>query len=340
MTKILITGSSGFIGGHVCLSMLKNIEDIQIIAVDKIMFDNNEYFLKHLYNRFHENIWDRFKFYKLDLSESNFEDLIDYSSIDYIIHLASPVGVNNILDNQNSTEEALKINLNIKKVAKKYNIPVIFTSSSEIYGENINIDENSCSSISVAGKSKRGGYAAQKLVSEYLFNDIPGITYRLFNITGAGHKNMVLSKMVQSVKDNSIFKITNSHRIFTNVKDLCDNIMMEVNNFLKHDTIASTRVYINFGFPYINIDELSQEYVRLTNIPYLLNELLIKYNIDKKVKDEYVYKVYDEEIMKRILLNNDKTLVYDIFKDLNYTEYLENILEDILIEEFKLERIN
>lgn len=341
MNKILITGSSGFIGGHICLTLLKN-ENISIVAIDKNLFDNNEYFLKHIYNDFNIGIWNRFKFYKLDLSESNFEDLIDYSNIDYIIHLASPVGVTNILDNYNSTEESLRINLNIKQVAKKYNIPVIFTSSSEIYGENINIDENSYSRIPTAEKSKRGGYAAQKLVSEYLFNDIPGVTYRLFNITGSGHKNMVLSKMVQSVKNDSIFKITNSHRIFTNVKDLCKMINIEIKNRIrinKHK-LSSTRAYINFGFPYINIDTISQDYVNLTNIPSLLNELLIKYNIDKKVKDEYVLNFYNEEIMERILLYNDKIIINDLFKDLNYTEYLKNILEDILIEEFDLIKKN
>lgn len=77
---------------------------------------------------------------KVEIIECNVEniDIDKIKRVDYIIHAASPANptafdidpIGTIHANVNGTENMLKL-------AKKYNVPIVFTSSCEIYGENI-----------------------------------------------------------------------------------------------------------------------------------------------------------------------------------------------------------
>lgn len=166
MKNILITGANGFLGR----TLLEELEylDYNVIGVD-------------LNNSNNKNI------FKMDLNEYSYEleKLID--NCDVIYHLASPVGTK-ILDSnyKKSILDMFTINKNIFELAEKYNKKVIFTSSSEVFGECKNVKEDD--DLKINQKGLRGSYATNKLLSEFLIKSytFPYIIIRPFNIIGKG----------------------------------------------------------------------------------------------------------------------------------------------------------
>ena len=88
--KYLVTGAAGFIGFHLCQSLLQNDKNVR--GIDDI---NNYYDVKLKRDRLKNlNKFKKFKFKKLDIS--NFKNLKKtFSSFkpDVVIHLAAQAGV-------------------------------------------------------------------------------------------------------------------------------------------------------------------------------------------------------------------------------------------------------
>jgi UDP-glucose 4-epimerase len=204
--KILITGSSGFLGNYLC----KNLIGQKITGVDKSIncMDGCDYFFTNLLK-----------------NSTELENII--SGIDLVIHLASPVGVENIDKNSYSfLNEMLKINLNLFNLVSKYNKKIIFFSTSEVYLNNSNAKEDHNLTIGSPNKL-RWGYASGKLTSEFLCKSLckNNIIVRPFNITGVGDNKGVLYNFMNSIKNNrniTIHGSGNQIRAFCDIKDLCN----------------------------------------------------------------------------------------------------------------------
>ena len=116
--KILITGGTGFIGSNIT-NRLKKDNDVTVFDLKEP--DNNE-----------------LKFLKGSINEySDVENAIN--DFDVVIHLAASLGVINTEENPVST---LDTNIfgtrNVLEACRKSNVKkIIFSSSSEIYGEPI-----------------------------------------------------------------------------------------------------------------------------------------------------------------------------------------------------------
>lgn len=128
MKTILITGGAGFIGTNLTKQLLK--ENHKVLAVDNMVTSgegNIQQFEKH----------SNFTFIKHDIYKPFPKTLISQlSSLNSIYHLACPTGVTNL---GKLAEEMLYTcaygTSNILDLAKKYNANVVFTSSSEVYGD-------------------------------------------------------------------------------------------------------------------------------------------------------------------------------------------------------------
>lgn len=203
--KILITGSSGFLGSHLC----KNLNSFyDITGIDKTV-----------------NCLDNCKQFFTDITKKNTELSKIISDVDLVIHLASPVGIDTI-DKNSSTflEEMLKINLNIFNLVKAYNKKIIFFSTSEVYLNTKDGIETDNLTIGTPDKL-RWGYASGKLTSEFLCKSLckNNIIIRPFNITGQGDNKGVLYKFISSIKkckDILIHGNGKQQRTFCDIRDL------------------------------------------------------------------------------------------------------------------------
>lgn len=124
MQKVLVTGGAGFIGSHLCQSLLE--KEFEVICIDNLSTGSEKNIEPLLLN-------PNFKFIKADIVKPIESDL---TGVSYIFHLASPASP---IDYQDLPEETLSVNslgtLNILNLAKDLNSKVLIASTSEIYGD-------------------------------------------------------------------------------------------------------------------------------------------------------------------------------------------------------------
>lgn len=207
--NILITGGFGFIGSHLSKKLSKLGHKI--------------------------TIWDIVD----DINDTQFNDfqIIDLSSTidlrksyDLVYHLASPIGVKNIIENSNETLiKSLKINMNIHTLCSRYNIPIIYASSSEVFGS-ATINTDSDYSIKKITDSPRWSYAASKVTGECLFHtaNYPSSIIRFFNVVGPGQitDGMVIPTFIEACKKNeNMYLIENGIRNYCDIRDAINQII-------------------------------------------------------------------------------------------------------------------
>tara|TARA_Y100001958_G_scaffold143930_1_gene121332 strand:- start:718 stop:1704 length:987 start_codon:yes stop_codon:yes gene_type:complete len=225
LKKVLITGGAGFIGSNLIKKLISNGTE-HICIIDD--FSTGKL----------ENIEAYVDKNKVNLVNKRVEDCDNLDSllvdIDFCFHLAAGVGVKYIMDN---VSKALLTNIEgthkIIESCKKNNVPILITSTSEVYGvsEDPVWTEESKSLIGPPTKL-RWSYAASKLIDEFLalseYNDgnLKPIIVRLFNIIGKNQLSeygMVVPKFIEAaLRDEPILIHGNGNqtRSFTWVDDV------------------------------------------------------------------------------------------------------------------------
>ncbi len=222
--NILITGGAGFIGSHLAEKLLSLGEDVFVL---------DDLSTGSLKNISHLKKNSNFHFIKGSVIEKNkLEKLI--AKTDQTYHLAAAVGVKTIM------EKPLASLLNnllgaevVFEAAAKRNIPVLFTSTSEVYGKNTNIPFSEDSDrIYGSAYNARWGYGMSKGVDEFLalayFREkkLPVVTVRLFNVIGprqTGVYGMVVPRFVKqaiSGQPITVFGDGSQTRCFGNIDDV------------------------------------------------------------------------------------------------------------------------
>lgn len=116
--NILVTGGAGFIGTNMCLNLLDKGHNI--FCIDNLMV-NNKPFINH----------PNFTFIKADVIDS-----INFLKIDQIYHLACPASpLIYQKDPIHTIQTCVQGTINMCEIARKNKCPILFTSTSEIYGE-------------------------------------------------------------------------------------------------------------------------------------------------------------------------------------------------------------
>ena len=126
MKKVIITGGAGFIGSNLAIKLLE--EDIEKVLIIDDLSTGTESNLKNILVE-----------EKVEFINSKIEDISDLYSVfdgyDFCYHLAAGVGVQYIIDN---LSESLMTNIlathKVLEVCQDKNIPVLLTSTSEVYG--------------------------------------------------------------------------------------------------------------------------------------------------------------------------------------------------------------
>ncbi len=185
--KVLITGGGGFIGSYVVKELL--LRDCEVVIYDIV----GDPVVRHKGVKYvHGTILDKFTMCK------------HIRGCDAVLHLAALLGVRRVAQEQ---LRCLSINIegtvNVLEACINEKIPyVLFTSSSEIYGDASSM--NSKKMICEEGIwNPKSNYAISKLVGEkYIkaFQQEYGIDYniiRFFNVYGPGQTNeFVIPKFI------------------------------------------------------------------------------------------------------------------------------------------------
>lgn len=226
--RILVTGGAGFVGSHLIDKLLD--EGHTLIALDNISTGRIENLAGA---RNHSN----FEYVEGSVLNQNLlEELISRS--DYIFHLAAAVGVFNIVQ---KPLDSLLINIrgteNVLELANKYKIPVLITSSSEVYGKNTK-DSLSENDDRIIGSPTvlRWSYSEAKAIDEslamayFVEHKLPIRIVRFFNTVGprqVGNYGMVVPRFISMALNNepiTIYGDGTQTRCFGHILDVTEGL--------------------------------------------------------------------------------------------------------------------
>jgi len=232
--EIVITGVAGFIG----YAVAKRLLDLgyTVVGIDNL----NDYYdvsLKEYRLKILRYYADKFIFYKKDIADKKALDTIFNShKPQKILHLAAQAGVRYSIENP---DVYITTNLNgfanILEIARQYNLPMVFASSSSVYGNNSANDfkeeDDTSKAISL--------YAATKKANEVMAHSyahlfkIPLIGLRFFTVYGPwGRPDMALFKFTKNILEGKKIDVYNNgemFRDFTYIDDIVDGILQALN---------------------------------------------------------------------------------------------------------------
>lgn len=228
--KILLTGSSGFIGFHTAKRLLER-GDI-VIGIDNM---NNYYDVQLKKDRLaqikdHPN----FSFYEVDISNrTEMESVFKETKPDRVINLAAQAGVRYSLINPYTYIESNLVGfINILECCRHNDIEhLVYASSSSVYGSNeklpFSVDDNVDHPVSLYAATKKSNELMAHTYS-HLYG-LPTTGLRFFTVYGPwGRPDMALFLFTKSIIDNKTIDVYNygkMQRDFTYIDDIVEGVI-------------------------------------------------------------------------------------------------------------------
>jgi UDP-glucose 4-epimerase len=260
--RVLITGGAGFIGSHLCDSLVATGN--KVIILDNLSTGSRKN-ISHLEG-------------KLDIHIGDIRDKELVANLvadcDLVLHMAAAVGINTILDNP---IESISTNIYgsavVLKAATEHNKRIIIASTSEIYGKNPNqpLSEKD-DRIMGSPHNLRWSYSDAKALEEasgyflYITKQLKISTVRFFNTVGprqTGVYGMVIPRFVSSALQNEPLKVFgdgSQTRVFCHVNDSIRAV-----NLIANDDNCIGEVFNIGGKLEISILDLANMIIELLN---------------------------------------------------------------------------
>ncbi|MDD2305479.1 MAG: NAD-dependent epimerase/dehydratase family protein [Prolixibacteraceae bacterium] len=256
MTKILVTGTAGFIGFHLVKRLLG--EGLDILGIDNI---NNYYDINLKYarlaetgiihsNQINENknlsskeikfgeiinsdLYSNYRFMRTDVeNEKVLFELFASENFDYVIHLAAQAGVRHSIENPNQYIQSNIIGFfNILEACRKFPVrKLLYASSSSVYGNNFktpfSTNDKTDEPISLYAATKKSNELMAHAYS-HLYQ-IPTIGLRFFTVYGSWGRPdmspMLFADAIATEKPIKVFNSGDMERDFTHVSDIVEGI--------------------------------------------------------------------------------------------------------------------
>ena len=253
--NILVTGSAGFIGYHVCDILLKR-KSIKVFGIDNY---NNYYSVllkkkRTLELKKKSSKYKNFFFYEKDITKDNLNKLFKKKNITHILHFAAQAGVRYSIKNpetyiNNNIIGTFKV-LELSKILKIKHL--IIASTSSVYGNSL---KNSLAESDDTNRPIQL-YAASKKSTEVIAHsyssmfNIPITILRFFTVFGPwGRPDMALYKFVDGIIRNKkidIYNNGNHKRSFSYITDVKKYIYRLINKPFKKNIKIKYRI-LNVG---------------------------------------------------------------------------------------------
>ena len=186
--KLLITGSSGQIGTNLALRLQRDGHDV--FGVDK-----------------RQNTWtDEFPYLLQDLA-GHYAPFpggingVEYPEVDLVVHLAAHAKVHQLVRQPHRALENTVMTFNILEYARQRSIPIVFSSSREVYGDVHRFEEYPEQVADFAYTEST--YSASKIAGEafiYAFARCYGLPYLVFRFSNVyGRYDNDLNRMVRVI---------------------------------------------------------------------------------------------------------------------------------------------
>ena len=313
--KILITGSSGFIGFHLSKLLLEKGNTIH--GIDSM---NNYYDVSLKKARLKILLkFKRFSFSKIDLENNKkIENIFKKFKPKVVIHLAAQAGVRYSID---KPRVYLKSNIdgtfNVIESSHKVRVNhLIMASSSSVYGANKKIPfkeiDKTETQLSIYASTKKANESMAHSYSN-IWN-IPITMLRFFTVYGPwGRPDMALFKFTKGILENKKIDIYNNgkmYRDFTYIDDIvnCIYLLIKKPPSLKHkkkyknDSLSSVA-----PFRILNIGNTKKVYLLnfIKEIEKKLGNKAIR-NYMPLQKGDVKQTLSDTSLLKRITKYNPK----------------------------------
>ena len=321
--KILITGSSGFIGFHLAKKLLE--KGIDICGYDSM---NNYYDVGLKKARL--NILKKYKNFKFVKNKIENEKILKNTIIKFkpnvIIHLAAQAGVRYSIKNPDTYLHSNVIGtFNIIKICNSIRVShLIIGSSSSVYGANKKFPfqeiDKSDHQVSFYAATKK---STESLAHSYsaLWN-LPTTVLRFFTVYGPwGRPDMAYFKFTKKILNGKKIDIYNKgkmYRDYTYIDDIIDGILrlikkppsLNIKKKIKNDSLSPVA-----PFRILNIGNTKKIYL-LDFINTLEKELgkKIKKNFLPMQKGDVHSTLSDCSLLKKITGYNPKTNYKDGIK--------------------------
>ena len=229
MAKVLVTGSAGFIGFHLCGRLLK--DGFEVVGADSL----NEYYDVDLKkSRTALLTHPNFSFHKIDIADrKSTEELFSSHSFNCVINLAAQAGVRYSIDHPHTYIESNVMGfLNILEGCRHHQVKqLVYASSSSVYGAN----KQQPFSIHHGVDHPLALYAATKRANELMAHSysvlykLPTTGLRFFSAYGPyGRPDMALFMFTKAILNDQPIKVYNNglmKRDFTYIDDLVECVV-------------------------------------------------------------------------------------------------------------------
>jgi UDP-glucuronate decarboxylase len=259
MRRILVTGGAGFVASDLALRLSEDREN-SIVIVDNFQTGNP--------NNIPQGIHDNIHFIKCDVNLYEDISAVFYAyRFDYVFHYAALVGVKRTLENPVKVLDDITGIKNVLNLSKNTGVKrVLYSSSSEVYGEPVEIPQNE----ETTPLNSRLPYAIVKNIGEAFLRSYEqefGLDYtifRFFNTYGPKQsKDFVVSKFINAALRNRDIPIYGDGLQTRTFCFISDNTEACLKAFYNHEVVNDV---INIGSNIeVTILELAQTIIKATD---------------------------------------------------------------------------
>lgn len=284
--QVLVTGAAGFIGYHVCQSLLQR--GYEVVGLDNLSpYYDIELKLARLKQLSQcegsdlTNLNERFRFIKASMTDTKLvQQIFKDNQFDTVIHLAAQAGVR---ESQKHIQSYIDSNIqgfiNLLEACRQYPPDhLLFASSSSVYGESVKqpfaVEDSTDRPISLYAASKKSN-EVMAYTYAHLFG-VPCTGLRFFTVYGPwGRPDMAYFKFTHQILKNEPINVFNNGdlmRDFTYIDDIVEAII-KLLDIVPTNTVKSGKI-LQDAAPYRLLNIGNNQPVKLMDFIHTIEDLL------------------------------------------------------------------